>query len=164
VALRGGGRVLCVLRGHAIKSPEPKALSQESSSDMHIFKRTNYDFLKWRWHAIALSWLIIIAGMVTLAVKGVPLGIEFAGGTVVIAQFDQPTSVEQVRRAMDKAFPGGGRNLVVQAYGDPSQRQMMIRVPHVGAESGSALSTTAIQIEDSLRQGGVGSFKVAGTE
>src|SRR5436190_576255 len=122
---------------------------------MHIFKHTNYDFLKWRWHAIAASWIIIIAGIVTFATRGIPLGIEFAGGTVVIAKFDQPTSVEQVRRAMDKTFPGGGQNLVVQAYGDPAEQQMMIRVPHVGAESGSALSTTAKQIEDALRQGGV---------
>ena len=30
---------------------------------MHIFKHTNYDFLRWRWHAIALSWVIIIAGV-----------------------------------------------------------------------------------------------------
>jgi len=29
---------------------------------MHIFKHTTYDFLRWRWHAIALSWIIIIAG------------------------------------------------------------------------------------------------------
>jgi preprotein translocase subunit SecF len=131
---------------------------------MHIFKNTNYDFLRWRWQAIALSWVVIIAGFVTIATKGIPLGIEFAGGTVVIAEFDQQTSVEQVRRAMDKSFPGGGQNVVVQAYGEPAQRQMMIRVPHVGAESGTALSSTAKQIEDSLRQGGLGGFKIVGTE
>jgi preprotein translocase subunit SecF len=131
---------------------------------MHIFKNTSYDFLRWRWHAIALSWIIIIAGIVTFVTRGIPLGIEFAGGTVIIAEFDQTPSVEQVRRAMDKSFPGGGQNVVVQAYGDPSQRQMMIRVPHVGAESGTALSNTAKQIEDALKQGGLGNFKVVGTE
>jgi preprotein translocase subunit SecF len=131
---------------------------------MHIFKNTNFDFLRWRWHAIALSWVVIIAGLITFATRGLPLGIEFAGGTVVIAEFDQPTSEEQVRRAMDKSFPGGGQNVIVQAYGPPALRQLMIRVPHVGAEAGTALSGTAKQIEDALRQGGVGSFKVAGTE
>jgi preprotein translocase subunit SecF len=131
---------------------------------MHIFKHTNYDFLRWRWQAIALSWVLIIAGIVTIATRGIPLGIEFAGGTVVIAQFDQPTSVEQVRRAMDKGFPGGGQNVVVQAYGEPGLKQLMIRVPHVGAEAGTALSSTAKQIEDALKQGGLGGFKVVGTE
>ena len=34
---------------------------------MHIFNHPNVDFLRWRWHAIALSWIIIIAGGITLA-------------------------------------------------------------------------------------------------
>ncbi len=39
---------------------------------MHIFKNPNYDFLRWRWHAIALSWVVIIAGIVMIYVKGMP--------------------------------------------------------------------------------------------
>jgi len=37
---------------------------------MHIFKNANFDFLRYRWHAIALSWIIIIAGAVTLWTLG----------------------------------------------------------------------------------------------
>ncbi len=131
---------------------------------MHIFKHTHFDFLRWRWHAIALSWIIIIAGAITLATKGIPLGIEFAGGTAVIVRFDQPTSVQQVRQALDKSFPGGGQNVVVQTYGDPAQQQMMIRVPFVGAESGASLSTTKQQVVAALKQGNVGTFAEKGTE
>ena len=58
-----------------------------------------------------------------------------------------------MRAALDKSFPGGGENVVVQTYGDPAQRQVMIRVPHVGAEQGASLSTTAQQVEDALQQG-----------
>jgi preprotein translocase subunit SecF len=130
---------------------------------MHIFKNTAFDFLKWRWHAIGLSWLLIIAGIVTLATKGIPLGIEFAGGTAVIVQFDQPVSVQQVRGALDKSL-ARGQDIVVQTYGDPGQRQVMIRVPQAGAESGASLSTIAQQVENGLKQGGVGSLKVIGTE
>ena len=61
---------------------------------MHIFHNTNFNFLRWRWHAIALSWIIIIAGVVVIMTKGIPRGVEFAGGTVVIEQFDQPVSVQ----------------------------------------------------------------------
>ncbi|PYR23910.1 MAG: protein translocase subunit SecF [Acidobacteria bacterium] len=126
---------------------------------MHIFKNTTYDFLRWRFHAIALSWIIIIAGLITIATKGIPRGVEFAGGTVVVEQFEQPTSVQQVRSVLDRFFPGGGQNAMVQAYGDPSQRQVMIHVPHVGAEAGTSLSTTAQQIEEALRKGSLSSFK-----
>jgi preprotein translocase subunit SecF len=131
---------------------------------MHIFKGTNFDFLRWRWQAIALSWIIIIAGVVVFMTKGIPLGIEFAGGTAVIVEFQQPTSVQQVRAAMDKSFPGGGANVIVQTFGDPSLRQIMIRVPHVGAEQGTSLSSAKQQVMDALAKGGVGTPKENGTQ
>src|SRR5471030_3171909 len=131
---------------------------------MHIFKDTHYDFLKYRWQAIGLSWIIIIAGIVVFMTKGIPLVIEFAGGTAVIVEFDQPASVQQVRAAMDKSFPGGGENVIVQTFGDPSCHEIMIRVPHVGAEQGTQLSQAKQQVADALHKGNVGSFKEAGTQ
>jgi preprotein translocase subunit SecF len=131
---------------------------------MHIFKDTHVDFLRWRWHAIALSWVIIIAGVVVFMTKGIPLGIEFAGGTAVIVQFDQPATVQQVRAALDKTFPGGGENVIVQTFGDPSQNRVMVRVPHVGAEQGTALSQAKQQVIDALTRGSVGTFHEAGTQ
>jgi preprotein translocase subunit SecF len=131
---------------------------------MRLFKNAHYDFLRWRWHAVALSWIVIIAGMAMIATKGLPRGIEFAGGTAVIAQFDQTPSIDAVRNALNRNFPGGGENAVVQAYGDPSLRQVMVRVPQVGAEQGASLSTTAQAVEAALRKGNLGNFKVVGTE
>ena len=123
---------------------------------MHIFKHTNYDFLRWRWHAIALSWVIIIAGLIVIVTKGIPKAVEFAGGTVVIEQFDQPISVDQVRAALDRSYPGGGQNMVVQAFGDPSAHMVMIRVPQVGSESDATLSTEASKVEAALNKADLG--------
>ena len=91
---------------------------------MHIFKDTKYDFLRWRWHAVVLSWVVILAGLAIIGTRGMPKGIEFAGGTSVIAQFDQAPSVEAVRAALNKNYAGGGQDAVVQAYGDPALRQV----------------------------------------
>jgi len=74
---------------------------------MQIFHKTNFDFLRWRWHAVGLSWIIILAGLGVTLIKGIPRGIEFAGGTVVISQFDQQPSIQQVRTAVGTVF---GRN------------------------------------------------------
>jgi preprotein translocase subunit SecF len=132
---------------------------------MHIFKHPQFDFLRWRWHAIILSWVVIIAGLAKVATTGLPLGVEFAGGTVVITQFDQPVTVQQVRSGLDKSFPGGGQTLSINSYGDPSSRQMMVRVPLVGAESGASLSAVQQQVVDALKQqANLGNFKVVGTE
>src|SRR5687768_15236817 len=103
---------------------------------MHIFKNTNFDFLRWRWHAIALSTVVILAGAAAMATRGIPLGIEFAGGTSVIAQFEQDVSIDAVRGALTANYPGGGQDAIINTYGDPAQRQVMVRVPQVGAESG----------------------------
>jgi len=131
---------------------------------MHIFHNTTFDFLRWRWHAIILSWVIIIGGIVVGFVRGVPLGLEFAGGTQIVAQFDKTPSIESVRQALDRNYPAGGENVVVQSYGDASQREVMIRVPQVGGEGGTALSATRSAVEAALRAGGLGNFSVVGTE
>ena len=131
---------------------------------MHIFHNTNFDFLRWRVQAIVLSWVVIIAGVVMIGTKGLPLGIEFAGGSSVIVQFEKPASIQSVREVLDKNFPGGGQNSVVQTYGDPSTRQVMIRVPSVGAESGGALSSTADTVVAALKKGNLPGFTIAGTE
>jgi preprotein translocase subunit SecF len=129
---------------------------------MHIFKNANFDFLRWRWHAVALSWVVILAGLVVIFTKGIPRGVEFVGGTVVISQFEKAPSIEQVRGALDKTF--GGQNVVVQEYGDPSLRQIMVRVPEVGAEEGASLSSAAVKVEQALRGANLGNVSTVGTE
>jgi len=131
---------------------------------MHIFKGTKFDFLKWRVHAIVMSWVLILAGAFVFFTRGIPLGIEFAGGTSVIEGFTQPVSIQQVRSAIDKGFPGGGSEAVINSFGDPSRNQVMIRVPTVGAESGTALSTTADTVEKALRDANLGTFTRVGTQ
>jgi preprotein translocase subunit SecF len=131
---------------------------------MYIFKNTNFDFIKWRWHAMGLSALVIAAGILVIVTRGIPLGIEFAGGTAVIARFEQTTSIEQVRSALEQNYPGGSQNTVVQTYGDPALHQVMIRVPEVGAEQGGALSQAAERVEAALKQGNIGNPTIVGRE
>jgi len=119
---------------------------------MHIFQNTNFDFLRWRWHAIALSWIVILAGVATIWTSGLRKGVEFAGGTVVIEQFDQATSVQQVRQALDTNYPGGGKDAIVQSTGDPAAHMVMIRVPQVGSETGASLGVEAQKVEDALKK------------
>jgi preprotein translocase subunit SecF len=127
---------------------------------MHIFKNSNYNFLRWRWHAVALSWVVIIAGIVVIATKGIPRSIEFAGGTSIITHFDQPVSIEQVRSALDRSF----KESVIQSYGTPAQNQVLIRVPQSGAESGDSLSQTKVAVTAALQQANLGKFEIVGTE
>ena len=128
---------------------------------MQLFKTPNFDFIRWRWHAIALSLVIIIAGAVMMATRGVPLGIDFSGGTIVIVDFDQPVTADQVRQAVD-SLPG---DKVVQQYGTPDEGQWLIRLPQAQtAEQGTSLEQGSQQIVQLLQKAGLPSFEVISTE
>src|SRR5262245_36218769 len=117
---------------------------------MHILKNPNFDFVRWKWHAIALSWVMILIGLFQIWTKGMPKGVEFSGGTILIVRFDQEPNLDRIRGAL----PNGGSTAVVQSYGDPSQRQVLIRMHSAGAEQGGALSSTGDAIVNALNQGG----------
>ena len=119
---------------------------------MQLLNNANYNFLRWKWHAIALSTLIILGGIGMIATKGLPLGIDFSGGTLVVVQFDQPVSEEQVRNAVE-SLPG---EEVVQQYGDAAERRVLIRLPQVeGAVEGNSLEQASTQVEAALQKAGL---------
>jgi preprotein translocase subunit SecF len=124
---------------------------------MRIFTNANYNFIRWRWHAIALSLAIVIGGIATMAVRGMPLGLDFTGGTIVILQFTQDVTEEQVRNAV-AALPG---DEVVNTYDDPAKRQIMVRLPLMqGVEQGKSLEQGAQEVERRVREANLGEFAV----
>jgi preprotein translocase subunit SecF len=132
---------------------------------MKIFSNPNFNFVRWRYHALVLSWVLIATGLVTIWQRGLPLGVEFSGGSIVIAKFDQQVpETQRIRDALDRAMPGTGQNSIINTYGEPGLRQIMIRVPEVGQESGADLSKTADTVVKALTEAQLGSFQVVGRE
>jgi preprotein translocase subunit SecF len=131
---------------------------------MQIFKSANYDFVRWRWHAIALSLLVILAGAVMVWTRGLPLGVDFAGGSIVIVKFQQATPVDRVRAAVSAMPNGVGNDAVVQDYGDPSQHMVLVRVAQTAAQSTGNLSQDADAVVAALKQANLGAFEVVGRE
>ena len=128
---------------------------------MALFENANYDFIKWRWHAIAFSAIIIIAGIGYGLTKGVPLGIDFSGGTILVVKFEQPVSDDQVRQALVSAIAG---EQVIQSYGDAASNQKLIRVPQPLSEEGNALDANAKAVIDGLTKANLGKFEVVSQE
>ncbi len=128
---------------------------------MQIFTNPNFDFIRWRWQAIALSLVVILGGIGVVAAKGIPLGIDFSGGTLVIAKFTQPVTEDAVRSAL-APLPG---EKVVQQYGDASANEIMIRLPQAaGAEQGFSLEQGSRDIQTALDKAGLPKYEVIGRE
>jgi preprotein translocase subunit SecF len=127
---------------------------------MRILTNVNIDWLRWRWHSLVLSWLVILAGVGLMTTRGLPLGIDFSGGTLVVVRFEQPVTEDAIRTAI----PGDEES--VQRYGD-APNEFMIRLPlQEGAEAGdeTALAETAQRLVAELKQANLGTFEVRSTE
>src|ERR1700741_2874386 len=127
---------------------------------MALFQNTNYDFIKWRWHAIALSTIIILAGAVYGFQKGVPLGIDFSGGTIVVVKFQQPVTDDQVRQAIASVTAEN----VIQTYGDPADNEKLIRIPQLVEEEGGSLDRNARAVVDGLQKANLGQVEILSQE
>jgi len=123
---------------------------------MRIFDKPNFNFIKWRWHAIAFSALIIIAGLVSIATKGLPLGIDFSGGTIVVFKFQNAVGEEAVRKAIS-GVPG---EKAVQQFGKPEEHSILVRLPQpVGVEEGFSLEKDAKALNDAVKAANLGAFQ-----
>jgi preprotein translocase subunit SecF len=128
---------------------------------MQIFTNANYNFIRWKWHAITLSLAVIIAGAVMIAMRGLPLGIDFSGGTLVVVQFEQPTTEQQVRDAVSP-LPG---DEVVQQYGAAADRRILIRLPQPeGGDQSDSLERASMQVEQALQKAGLPKFEIVNRE
>lgn len=121
---------------------------------MRIFHNPNYNFVRWRWHALILSALVIGAGLATMVTRGVPLGVDFSGGTMLKFKFDQAVDEEMVR----KALPNFG-DAVVQTTGTPAEHRILVRLPMIRqTEESHDIETEAKAVEDALHGANLGNF------
>jgi preprotein translocase subunit SecF len=128
---------------------------------MRILTGVNIDWLRWRWHALALSWAIILTGVALMATRGLPLGIDFSGGTAVVLQFDRTVTEDALRQAI-AGIPG---EKVVQRYGNAAENQMLVRLPlQAAVEQGTNIREDAARVVSAVEKANVGTFKVTSTE
>ncbi len=64
-----------------------------------VLENTNYDFLKYARGAFIASWVVVLAGVATVAIKGEKIyGIDFSGGDQVSLSFKQKIAPADVRK------------------------------------------------------------------
>lgn len=96
---------------------------------LFIFKDA-INFMKYKWICLILSTVLIFASLGSLFTKGLNLGLDFTGGTVIELQFPQQADLDKVRQSLTAA---GFSDAQVQYFG--SSQDVMIRIaPRTGVE------------------------------
>jgi preprotein translocase subunit SecF len=94
---------------------------------MRLFKHTDIDFLGQRKKFYTISIVFIVVGLVVLFLNGIPLGIDFQGGTEMQVRFNAAIEVSELRGAMDKA---GFAGMEIKSMG--SAADYLLRTPLQG--------------------------------
>ncbi len=110
---------------------------------MQFFQHTNIDFLSKRNRFYLASLTVIAIGLVFFFIKGLVIGIDFAGGTEVLVRFHNDVEINQVRSSIDLEGVSGAE---IKTMG--SDRDILIRT----AEPGEG-TTVSDRIKDALTKG-----------
>jgi preprotein translocase subunit SecF len=93
---------------------------------VEFFRNTNIDFLGKKWYFLSFSLVFSVAGILSMLFwHGIPLGVDFRGGTLVYVKFADTPNISAVRSDLDKA---GLHNATIQRYGNPVDNEVVIKL------------------------------------
>jgi preprotein translocase subunit SecF len=91
---------------------------------VEFFRNTNIDFLGKKWYFLGFSLIFSAAGILSMLFwHGIPLGVDFRGGTLVYVKFVDTPNDQDIRRALDKA---GLKNAHIQHAAGVTQNEVVI--------------------------------------
>lgn len=85
----------------------------------------NIPFLKFKNIAVIFSALLLIGSITSLATKGLNVGLDFSGGTMIQVKYDEPVEIQEIHKALDAKNIQGA---VVQYFGSSSD--VTIKLPN----------------------------------
>ncbi len=115
---------------------------------MEFFRNTNIDFLGKKWYFLTFSLIFSVAGVLSMAFwHGIPLGVDFRGGTLVYVKYAHTPDVSAIHAELDRA---GLKNARVQAYDQVHNSNEVLIQLDIQETSEQALDKGKIQILQAL--------------
>ena len=94
---------------------------------MEFFHEVNIDWLGKKWYFLGFSLIFSIAGLISLFFwHGLPLGVDFKGGTLIYLKFDQTPDQGRIRSAADRV---GLHDVSIVRFGHPEDHEMIVSLP-----------------------------------
>ncbi|ANQ47599.2 protein translocase subunit SecDF [Flammeovirga sp. MY04] len=98
------------------KKGQQLQLNFETKLSRLFFNRVNFDFLKKRKMAYFISSIVIVAGLSSLAIKGLNKGVDFTGGRTYVVSFNDKVIPSALESSLSDFVDG--KSLEVKTYGD----------------------------------------------
>jgi len=93
---------------------------------VEFFRNTNIDFLGKKWYFLSFSLVFSVAGILSMLFwHGIPLGVDFRGGTLVYVKFAEAPNINAIRAELDKA---GLHNASIQRYDVAAANEVVIKL------------------------------------
>jgi preprotein translocase subunit SecF len=93
---------------------------------VEFFKNTNIDFLGKKWYFLGFSLIFSVAGLLSMFFwHGLPLGVDFKGGTLVYVKFAEKPDLNKIRAALDAA---GLKDPSLQSYGPAGNNEVLVKL------------------------------------
>ncbi|HEX5387642.1 MAG TPA: protein translocase subunit SecF [Gemmatimonadales bacterium] len=126
-----------------------------------FFAHANYDFIRVRRYAYAVTAAIILPGLIFLLVRGLNYSIEFTGGTLLQIKTQQPVDVARMRSALDRQGIHGAE---IQQFGTATEYVIRARVAKAGTDANDT-QATANAVHQALDSDlGAGTYSIQRTE
>ena len=102
-------------------------------------KKTSFPFMATRRRWYAVSAVLILGSLLSLAIQGLNFGIDFTGGVVMEFAFPKAADLEKVRSDLGRA---GFGEAAVQSFGTPSD--VLVRLLPKGAQDVNAIGQNVL--------------------
>jgi preprotein translocase SecF subunit len=110
---------------------------------MNLYER-KYNFLKYKKSFMFISLIFFVLSIFLFYVKGLNLGVDFKGGTVIEMKFDQPNNSEEIRKSLLKIDLG---DVKVKEFG--SNKEFLATIEQKG-KNNDFVNSIKIQLEKDL--------------
>ncbi len=108
-------------------------------------KQLHFDFMKLRNAAMLLSALLLLISIVAITARGLNLGLDFPGGTLLEVSYQQPADIQNIR---SKLVETGFHDTTVQHFG--SETEVLIRMSEAYRDTLGAEVLAALRAGDDL--------------